>query len=673
MVGEGSSFSTGYTAYLAHYCGTVPGTQTGTGPSIKIDNFTGGARIPVSPGVLPGPETGFQPGGSVTYYAGLIYGGHYYDFPMASGNAQVAQPGDVVTSRPINAVSMTPGSTYCYRVLAVPASTSSYFPVSRNSTPDNGEYVIYGDTIAPTSAMGAFLTTTASAAANTTTLTFASTTLTGFGNLSINAPTQIQAPCLSPNTQVTATTSTTFTISPATIAACPSGQNVNIYATIAPPYNALGGNSVGGVPAANILFSTPLPNASVLIAGDSKGVGRAMTSTLTTNQIEASGQNVLTFATTALTAAASGGFLYPGEVLPHSTNPNIPLGSCIGAITPTTVSVINCTTGAAANLTAQIASGATVYFGLEKNAAGQGGAYEKGLGLSVAWANQAVSSDSLFYIVTNNDYQYASQHFSDGFKYLIDEYGINDFSAGRYASYALFLAAKKTLWTAAAQHGMRVVATTINSEDTSSYGLIPGVLPTIAAGGTGYAPSATFNVTLAGGTLSTASGNPGTATTVSVTTNSSGVVTTVNAVSSIGYYSAYNTVPSSPNAATGGTGSGLSLTLGQFYGWLDCASQTPLSAAFAAGGIETQYNDALRAGTTGFPLWGVLDVSGAGGQQAANDNQCWQAIPAGFAPSVPGITLTGWPMTIDGTHDVGWGQDVQAAVIKARVAAGLFN
>lgn len=74
--------------------------------------------------------------------------------------------------------------------------------------------------------------------------------------------------------------------------------------------------------------------------------------------------------------------------------------------------------------------------------------------------------------------------------------------------------------------------------------------PTIAVGGTGYAVSSTFNVTTAGGT--------GTQAIVSVTTNGSGVVTTVNSISNMG---AWTVLPTSPNTPTGGTGVGLTLNL----------------------------------------------------------------------------------------------------------------
>lgn len=75
--------------------------------------------------------------------------------------------------------------------------------------------------------------------------------------------------------------------------------------------------------------------------------------------------------------------------------------------------------------------------------------------------------------------------------------------------------------------------------------------PTIRLGGSGYAASATFNVTLAGG-------SPTTASVVSVSTNSSGVVTTVNSVTTVGAYP-ISGQPNPWNSPTGGAGTGLQL------------------------------------------------------------------------------------------------------------------
>lgn len=78
------------------------------------------------------------------------------------------------------------------------------------------------------------------------------------------------------------------------------------------------------------------------------------------------------------------------------------------------------------------------------------------------------------------------------------------------------------------------------------------VSATIAAGGTGYGNAQTITVTVAGGTSSQAA-------TISVTSDSSGVITTVNSVSQAGSYTVLPTL--SANAVTGGSGSGLALNL----------------------------------------------------------------------------------------------------------------
>lgn len=75
----------------------------------------------------------------------------------------------------------------------------------------------------------------------------------------------------------------------------------------------------------------------------------------------------------------------------------------------------------------------------------------------------------------------------------------------------------------------------------------------IVAGGTGYGNAQTFNVTVAGGTA-------GTAAVISVTSDAGGAVVTVNSVGTAG---SYTVLPANiaTNAATGGTGTGLTLAL----------------------------------------------------------------------------------------------------------------
>jgi hypothetical protein len=85
------------------------------------------------------------------------------------------------------------------------------------------------------------------------------------------------------------------------------------------------------------------------------------------------------------------------------------------------------------------------------------------------------------------------------------------------------------------------------------------VSATINAGGTGYGNTQTFNVTVAGGT-----GSP--AAVVNVTTNSGGVVTTVNSITTPGSYTVLPTLTG--NAVTGddGTDHGSGLTLDLVFG-----------------------------------------------------------------------------------------------------------
>lgn len=71
-------------------------------------------------------------------------------------------------------------------------------------------------------------------------------------------------------------------------------------------------------------------------------------------------------------------------------------------------------------------------------------------------------------------------------------------------------------------------------------------------GGSGYALSSTFNVTVAGGTAATAA-------LVNVSTDGTGVITTINSVNTAGSYTVLPSLVG--NAVTGGTGTGLTLDL----------------------------------------------------------------------------------------------------------------
>jgi hypothetical protein len=120
---------------------------------------------------------------------------------------------------------------------------------------------------------------------------------------------------------------------------------------------------------------------------------------------------------------------------------------------------------------------------------------------------------------------------------------LNSFAASTTGHFAIF-----TGWTQTTTAYVCEACTNDFASASTNQGLAGK--PTIAAGGTGYAVSSTFNVTTAGGT--------GTQAIISVTTNSSGVVTTINNMSNFG---AWSVNPASPNSPTGGTGTGLSLNL----------------------------------------------------------------------------------------------------------------
>jgi hypothetical protein len=153
---------------------------------------------------------------------------------------------------------------------------------------------------------------------------------------------------------------------------------------------------------------------------------------------------------------------------------------------------------------------------------------------------------------------------------------------------------------------LHVTFTTCCPRTTSTYGLATP-LPTIGNGGSGYAASATFNVTLAGGTLATGAGQSQAAQ-VSVTTNASGVVTTVNSVANIGYYTASGTTPGATNTPTGGTGTGLTFAGLTYAQGLDAVSQTPVTG-FTVGGLRDQYNTWLKTQAGLGLIDVVLDVN----------------------------------------------------------------
>jgi hypothetical protein len=215
--------------------------------------------------------------------------------------------------------------------------------------------------------------------------------------------------------------------------------------------------------------------------------------------------------------------------------------------------------------------------------------------------------------------------------------------------------AVQEVWNSCAAQGKHVVAVTIPPRTATSLGL-PSV-PTIAASGSGYSPSSTFNITLSGGTPDATLGTPGTAAVVSVTTNASGVPVSVNSVVSIGYYT---TQPSSPAATTAtGGGSGLTLTLPSFAGWLDSASQNPAGNTPANAGQyggptsgRGQFNAWIRSKPS--PVEYVIDL-GAAVEDGSNTGR-WTAKG-----------------TNDGTHNNQVSIPMGQAMVAVAVAAGAIK
>jgi hypothetical protein len=211
------------------------------------------------------------------------------------------------------------------------------------------------------------------------------------------------------------------------------------------------------------------------------------------------------------------------------------------------------------------------------------------------------------------------------------------------------------IWNSCAALGKHVIGVTIPPRSSTSLGL--AAVPTIASGGSLYPASSTFNVSLSGGTLDTVLGTPGTPAIVSVSTNASGVVTAVNSVTSIGYYT---TQPSSPaSTVTTGAGSGLTLTLTSFVGWLDSASQNPQGNTPAAVGqyggpssVRGQFNAWLRSRPS--PVECIIDL-GAAVEDGSNTGR-WVAKG-----------------TNDGTHNNQVAIPLAQAAVAAAIGSGCIR
>jgi lysophospholipase L1-like esterase len=245
-------------------------------------------------------------------------------------------------------------------------------------------------------------------------------------------------------------------------------------------------------------------------------------------------------------------------------------------------------------------------------------------------AKQTVGSQS--FSTTTVQQCYRSRGLWRYFTQLVCEMGTNDIAS------ATTLSAMQTyatnVWTAAKNtigpYGkpLQVAQTLIMPRTQSKQYLNTAA---IASGGTGYPVSSTFNVTLSGGTLN----GGASASTVNVTTNSSGVVTTVNSVANNGGY-AYGAAPATPNSPTGSTGTGLSLTL-TFGGWTSASDQTPF-AGFTVGGVRDQFNTWVKTQVGGGVLDAYIDVNQYVEDQA--NPGCWLTNGTINYPSVDGVHPT---------------------------------
>jgi hypothetical protein len=137
------------------------------------------------------------------------------------------------------------------------------------------------------------------------------------------------------------------------------------------------------------------------------------------------------------------------------------------------------------------------------------------------------------------------------------------------------------------------------------------VSATINAGGTGYGNAQTFTVTVAGGTETVAA-------TISVTTNSSGVVTTVNSISAAGSYTVLPTLTA--NAVTGddGTDHGTGLTMNLVFGvntftvgtagFYTALPANPIATTTSGSGTGLTFTGSWTVGAVAVTNAGVYDT-----------------------------------------------------------------
>ena len=233
-------------------------------------------------------------------------------------------------------------------------------------------------------------------------------------------------------------------------------------------------------------------------------------------------------------------------------------------------------------------------------------------------------------------------------KYGLDEYGTNDLvnlSAGQPGALETSVG---TIWAAMRKNGIKkIIRTDILCRTNSNYEA--GAMA-ITSGGSGYATSSTFNVTLVGGTLAAG----GSATVLAVTTNSSGVVTSINPTPvTPGLYS---TFPSGTISTTGGAGSGLTVNapfLTGEGGWFDTTNQSPINSNFAASGWSDQFNT-YCANLVGSTLDAVTTSS---------------TVRDGTTPELWAANGTINYPTSDGTHPTGVNHELKAVELRSIIAA----
>lgn len=165
-------------------------------------------------------------------------------------------------------------------------------------------------------------------------------------------------------------------------------------------------------------------------------------------------------------------------------------------------------------------------------------------------------------------------------KYAADEYGHNDFALGSVSA-ATLESRLQTLWGLLRTGGVTKILRVDLTPGTQSN--LEFASFTIGSGGSSYGNTQTFTATLSGGSLA----GGGSAAQASVTSNSSGVITTINSVVTPGLYT---TLPTLPTSTTGGAGSGLTLdspfSTGN-GGWFDNGNQSTSGAFVPRGDAAT--------------------------------------------------------------------------------------